>query len=235
MQKSPSSGPPLQKTLMRRSVAAAATAATDRMPCGDLLFKSRLRHPIPNTMAWDTRSHCSLHPMRTLLDREIYERFTQKHLVNATRLVWIATANIKMAGVHYQGRFITIVDLMAALLNKGVSFRIIHSEIPSKPFRERYEQLDTKGRLSAGIEFLHCIRMHSKIYLVDGTVALVGSPNLTGAGIGAKSVVNRNFEVGFLFEGEEETRPFMDCFDFIWMGGHCPSCGRRDICPAPQT
>jgi phosphatidylserine/phosphatidylglycerophosphate/cardiolipin synthase-like enzyme len=173
--------------------------------------------------------------MQTLLDRDIYDRFTQAHLVNAKRLVWIATANIKMTGVLYRGRFISFVDLLAVLLNKGVSFRIIHAELPSRPFRERYEQLDGRGRLSAGVEFLHCIRMHSKIYLVDGIAALVGSPNLTGAGIGAKAAGNRNFEIGFLFEGEEETRPFMDYFDFIWMGGHCPTCGRRDICPAPPT
>ena len=173
--------------------------------------------------------------MQTLLDRDIYDRFTKAHLVNAKRLVWIATANIKMTGVLYRGRFISFVDLLAVLLNKGVSFRIIHAELPSRPFRERYEQLDGRGRLSAGVEFLHFIRMHSKIYLVDGIAALVVSPNLTGAGIGAKAAGNRNFEIGFLFEGEEETRPFMDYFDFIWMGGHCPTCGRRDICPAPPT
>ncbi len=171
--------------------------------------------------------------MRTLRDREIYEQFTQKYLINAKRLVWIATANLKGTSVRYKGRFISIVDLMAALVNKGVAFRVIHSELPSGPFRERYEQLDTKGRLSAGVEFLHCIRMHAKIFIVDGDVALVTSANLTGAGIGAKGANNRNFEVGFFMETEEETQPFMDYFDYIWMGGHCPSCGRREICPAP--
>ena len=171
--------------------------------------------------------------MTPLFDRDIYERFTRTHLVQARRFVWIATANIKGTGLMYQGRFMSFVDLMAVMVNRGISFRIIHSELPSAPFRSRYEQLDTRGQLSAGVEFLHCIRMHAKIFVVDGIVALVGSPNLTGAGIGAKGDTKRNFETAFLFEGPTETEPFLEYFDNLWMGTPCPHCGRRDLCPAP--
>jgi phosphatidylserine/phosphatidylglycerophosphate/cardiolipin synthase-like enzyme len=173
--------------------------------------------------------------MIPLLDRAIYEKFTLTHLAHARRFVWIATANIKSTGLLFQRRFVSFVDLMAILVNRGVSIRVIHAELPSAPFRSRYEQLDAKGQLSAGVEFLHCIRMHAKVFIVDGTVALVGSPNLTGAGIGAKSDANRNFEIAFLFEGAEETEPFMNYFDNVWMGASCTKCGRRDICPAPAA
>lgn len=173
--------------------------------------------------------------MIMLQDRDIYDKFTRTHLVQARRFVWIATANIKSTGLLFQGRFVSFVDLMAILVNKGVSIRVIHSELPSAPFRARYEQLDAKGRLSAGVEFLHCIRMHAKIFIVDGSIALVGSPNLTGAGIGAKGDVNRNFEIGFLFQGQEETEPFVNYFDNVWMGAACTKCGRRELCPAPAA
>jgi len=173
--------------------------------------------------------------VKLLLDKQIYEGFAQAYLVKASRFVWIATANIKGTGLLYQGRFMTFVDLMASLVTRNVSLRIIHAELPSAPFRRRYEQLDGSGLLSAGVEFLHCIRMHAKIFIVDGRVALVGSPNLTGAGIGAKSETNRNFEVAFLLEGEREVSRFVDYFDYIWMGGPCPRCGRRDLCPAPPA
>jgi phosphatidylserine/phosphatidylglycerophosphate/cardiolipin synthase-like enzyme len=182
---------------------------------------------------------CRAHPgavhMTPLSDREIYDKFTRIHLAQARRFVWIATANIKSTGLQFQRRFISFVDLMAVLVNRGVSFRVIHAELPSAPFRARYEQLDAKGQLSAGVEFLHCIRMHAKVFIVDGDVALVGSPNLTGAGIGAKGEFNRNFELAFLLEGREETEPFMNYFDNLWMGSHCPKCGRRDLCPAPAS
>ena len=173
--------------------------------------------------------------MKLLFDRDLYEGFTQAYLVNASRFVWVATANMKGTGILYKGKFMTFVDLMASQVNSGVSFRMIHAELPSAPFRRRYEQLDGSGLLSAGVEFLHCIRMHAKIFIVDGHAALVGSPNLTGAGIGAKSEKNRNFEIGFLLEGKPEAEPFMEYFDYIWMGGPCPSCGRRDLCPAPPA
>jgi phosphatidylserine/phosphatidylglycerophosphate/cardiolipin synthase-like enzyme len=181
-----------------------------------------------------TNIHSEL-KMKLLFDRDIYEGFTQAYLVKASRFVWIATANVKGTGILYRGKFMTFVDLMASLVSRGVSFRIIHAELPSAPFRRRYEQLDGSGLLSAGVEFLHCIRMHAKIFVVDGEAALVGSPNLTGAGIGAKSEKNRNFEIGFLLEGKPEVEPFMDYFDYLWMGGPCPSCGRRDLCPAPPA
>ena len=171
--------------------------------------------------------------MKTLWDRDILEKFSQEHLVNAKRFVWIATANIKMTFLRYKSKFVSFPDLMAILINSGVSFRIIHSEAPSKPFRDRYERIDTKGGLSAGVEFLQCPRMHAKIFIVDGSSALVGSANLTGAGIGAKSSRNRNFEVGFFLEGQNAVEPFMNYFDFIWMGGHCRQCGHRQICPCP--
>ncbi len=173
--------------------------------------------------------------MKLLLDRDIYEGFTQLHLIKASRFVWIATANMKGTGLLYKGKFMTFVDVMASLVGRGVSFRIIHAELPSAPFRRRYEQLDGSSRLSAGVEFLQCIRMHAKLFIVDGVTAFAGSANLTGAGIGAKSEKNRNFEIGFLFEDPRETEPFVDYFDYLWMGGPCPDCGRRDLCPAPPA
>lgn len=171
--------------------------------------------------------------MKTLWDRDIFEKFSETHLCKAEHFVWIATANIKMTFVRYKSKFISFPDLMAVLINRGVTFRIIHAEAPSRPFRDRYERIDLKGKLSAGVEFLQCPRMHAKIFIVDGTVALVGSANLTGAGIGAKSSRKRNFEVGFLIEDRHTVEPFVNYFDLIWMGGHCSDCGHREICPGP--
>lgn len=171
--------------------------------------------------------------MKPLFDREIYERFTASVLAGARRYVWIATANVKGTVVRYQGRYIQFVDFMAIHVNRGIGFRIIHAELPSAPFRARYEERDVHGELSAGVEFLHCIRMHAKIFIIDGRTAFVGSANLTGAGIGAKARTRRNFEIGFLLEGEREVATFVQYFDYVWMGGQCTYCGRRDLCPAP--
>ncbi len=173
--------------------------------------------------------------MKTLVDISIYETFTRNHLTRAKQFIWISTANIKATGLVLGSTFMSFPDFMALMVRKGVTFRIIHSELPSSPFRERYEQLDKNGMLSAGVEFLFCMRMHAKMFIVDGKTALVGSANLTGAGIGSKSANKRNFELGFLFEGDNETRPFVEYFDNIWMGAKCQTCAFRSTCSAPAS
>ncbi|MGD9817764.1 MAG: phospholipase D family protein [Desulfomonilaceae bacterium] len=171
--------------------------------------------------------------MKTLFDRDIYDNFTENLLVNTQRFLWIATANIKMTVVRFKNRFVPFPDIMSILINRGVGIRIIHSELPSAPFRQRYDKIDNKGQLSSSVEFLYCPRMHAKIFIVDGIFGLIGSANLTGAGIGVKARNKRNFEVGLLLENEMETRPFMEYFDTIWMGDQCKDCRRKDICPGP--
>lgn len=153
--------------------------------------------------------------------------------MNTKRFLWIATANIKMTVVRFRNRFVPFPDIMSMMSDRGVSIRIIHAELPSGPFRQRYDKIDQNSRLSSCVEFLYCPRMHAKLFIVDGVYALVGSSNLTGAGMGAKAKHKRNFEVGILFENETDTKPFMEYFDQLWMGGHCKDCGRRDVCPGP--
>ena len=171
--------------------------------------------------------------MKTLFDRQIYEQFTEPILVNARQFLWIATANIKMTLVRFKNRFISFPDMMAIMIGRGVAIRIIHAELPSGPFRQRYDRIDQKGRLSSSVEFLFCPRTHAKLFIIDGVHTLVGSSILTGAGMGAKASNKRNFEVGLLAENVEESRPFVEYFDNLWMGGHCKDCGRKDICPGP--
>ena len=76
--------------------------------------------------------------MKTLFDREIYEHFTQTHLLKAQRFIWIATANIKATALRYRNRFVSFPDLMAIQANRGVSIRIIlsliHISEPTRPY-----------------------------------------------------------------------------------------------------
>jgi hypothetical protein len=67
--------------------------------------------------------------MKILLDRQIYTDFTEPYLLKASRLVWIATANIKATFVRSGNNFLSFPDMMASLIGIGVQFRIIHSEI----------------------------------------------------------------------------------------------------------
>ena len=68
---------------------------------------------------------------------------------------------------------------------------------------------------------------------MDNRMAYTGSANLTGAGIGAKSEKNRNFECGVITKDPHEIQELEEYFDGIWIGMFCGKCGRRNICPAP--
>ena len=82
-------------------------------------------------------------------------------------------------------------------------------------------------------ERILCPRMHMKVVLVDGRTAYIGSANLTGAGIGAKSANRRNFEAGVITDDAETIRGLMAFFDEFFIGDHCVKCDRRDVCPEP--
>jgi len=93
------------------------------------------------------------------------------------------------------------------------------------------EDFDRYPELFSGMERLLCPRIHFKTVVVDGRFAYSGSANMTGAGMGAKSVRKRNFEAGFITTEPKLVKQIMTQFDDLWMGKHCPACGRKDYCP----
>ena len=58
----------------------------------------------------------------------------------------------------------------------------------------------------------------------------VGSANLTGAGMGMKSPLKRNFEAGIFTDEPHLVDGAMEEFDRIWRGDECKKCGRKDFC-----
>ena len=78
-----------------------------------------------------------------------------------------------------------------------------------------------------------CPRIHAKAVIVDGRRMYLGSANLTGAGLGAKSPRRRNFEAGIWTDDLSQIDPVADMLEGIWSGRECPDCGRRDYCPVP--
>ncbi|HPC94108.1 MAG TPA: phospholipase D-like domain-containing protein [Sedimentisphaerales bacterium] len=67
-------------------------------------------------------------------------------------------------------------------------------------------------------------------FVVDGQFAYVGSANLTGAGLGAKSPHRRNLESGIVATDATIVRQVIEQFDRIWRGDHCAKCDRKEFC-----
>ena len=150
--------------------------------------------------------------------------------------VWIATANVRemlveRSRVGRRSIFGSVLRVLDELSERGVELRLLHAELPSRPFRDELERLPrlTKG----GLQIRMCPRIHLKCVIVDGRFLYVGSANWTGAGLGAKSERNRNFELGFVTEDEAMLDDVQSLYEHLWNGGDCASCGRRELCESP--
>jgi phosphatidylserine/phosphatidylglycerophosphate/cardiolipin synthase-like enzyme len=161
----------------------------------------------------------------------LYRRVVLEKLAHARESVWIATANVKAMLVESGGRFAPVADLFARLARQGVEIRLLHAELPSRPFRAAFDKQSILVR--GGMTLKICPRVHFKCVLVDGAWLYLGSANLTGAGLGAKHADNRNFELGLLTEDFATIDQVAAEFEAIWTGKRCSTCRLHDICPDP--
>ena len=123
--------------------------------------------------------------------------------------LWIGTADIKDVYVKQDGDAIPLLGQLAGLLKRGVGVRLTHAK---------------------DLERVMCPRVHFKMMIFDLETAYIGSANLTGAGIGMKSSLRRNFEAGILTNDPALVEPAIEQFDTLWMGSHCKKCGRQEFC-----
>ncbi len=122
----------------------------------------------------------------------------------------------------------SVMEVFGELCRRGVEVRLLHSGIPSGPFLEELR----KG-VPRGLTMRRCVRVHAKAVIADGRWMYLGSANLTGAGLGAKSARRRNFEAGIWTDDVSLIDPVLDMLDGIWSGRECPDCGRKEHCPEP--
>ena len=165
-----------------------------------------------------------------LADKQIYERVIREVVPSATDFLWLATADLKDLHVHKGKKMVPFLAVLSKLIDDGVAIRLLHAKEPGPNFRRDF---DKYPNLVTGLERMLCPRVHLKSVIIDGRVAYSGSANLTGAGMGAKSSRNRNFESGFLTEDEGLVGQLMEQFDRIWIGSECGSCGRKKYCADP--
>lgn len=167
-----------------------------------------------------------------LLNEEIYQRVVEELMVEAQRFLWILTADIKDMHVVRGKRAIPLLSVLADLVEDGVAVRLIHAKEPGPRFRKDFDRFPVLVE-SDLFERALCPRLHTKAVIADGRRAFVGSPNLTGAGMGAKHADRRNFEAGFLTDEADDVQRLMGWADELFLGEFCGRCRLRDRCPDP--
>ena len=162
----------------------------------------------------------------------LHQVVVRQRIAQARESVWLATANVKAMMVELDdGRFHPVADLFAALAKRGVEVRVLHAELPSRPFRTAFDKHSILVR--GGMTLKICPRVHFKAVLVDGAWLYLGSANLTGAGLGAKSDNGRNFELGIVTEDFELIDATKAMFEPVWNGVPCRTCRLYAQCPDP--
>jgi phosphatidylserine/phosphatidylglycerophosphate/cardiolipin synthase-like enzyme len=180
--------------------------------------------------------------LELIAGRGHYERVIRAVLAAHTS-VWIATANVKELMVEHgravPGRrrtmrspgFESVLGVLDELAARGVELRLLHAELPSRPFRA---ELANHPRLvGGGLALRRCPRVHLKTVIVDGALMYLGSANWTGAGLGAKGSGRRNFELGIVTDDAPLLDHVQAMYEQIWSGGECAACKLRELCPGP--
>jgi len=158
-------------------------------------------------------------------------RVIEDIIVGAKSRLDIATANVKALTVVRGKRGVSIVDFFLKKAEQGLNIRILHSGVPSEYFLRKAAERELSH--SENFCMRRCPRVHQKTYLADGKLLYLGSANLTGAGIGAKSENRRNFEVGIITDERALIDKVDSLFELIWCGDMCAKCARKASCPVP--
>ena len=167
-----------------------------------------------------------------ILNEEIHPRVIGEIVPAARRFLWIVTADIKDLHVVRGKRAVPFLAVLAERVESGVAVRLIHAKEPGPRFRADFDRYPVLVG-SDLFERVLCPRVHTKAVIADGKKAFIGSPNLTGAGMGAKHKDKRNFEAGFLTDEPEDLRKLVSWVDALFIGEFCGKCRLRDRCPDP--
>ena len=171
--------------------------------------------------------NCSMLDMlKYIADKEHYTEVLSR-CGSVKHDLWIATADLKdlyVAKGKYSEPFLAVLD---RLLHRGVEVRLLHAKEPGENFRQDF---DHYPGLWSGLDRRLCLRVHFKIMILDCTTAYIGSANLTGAGMGMKSIDGRNFEAGILTDEPSLVDAAADHLDSVWRGSHCGRCRHKHVC-----
>ena len=85
-----------------------------------------------------------------------------------------------MVEANRRGRgasYLSILEDFNRLASNHVDIRILHAAMPSRPFRNRFDEFP--ALVKGGIDLRMCPRVHLKTVIVDAEFAYVGSANWT--------------------------------------------------------
>lgn len=174
--------------------------------------------------------HNAAGEVKLVVDADHFQAVVRGGILAARVSIDIMTADFKAMLVPQAGsrRARSIVEIFRSLADRGVEIRLLHAGVPSSAALR-----ELKRELPRNLTIRRCPRLHAKAVIIDYKGMYLGSANLTGAGLGAKSDGRRNFELGVWTESPQLIDAVLEQFNALWEGDRCQSCRRKEICPVP--
>jgi len=168
-----------------------------------------------------------------VVDGAHFQKIVREGILRAAVSIDILTADFKAmlvpdASLASRRRAPSIVEIFRERARRGVEIRLLHAGVPSSAALR-----ELKGHIPRGLAIRRCPRLHAKAVVIDCRQMYLGSANLTGAGLGAKSDGKRNFEMGVWTESPALIDAVLEQFNALWEGRRCTTCRRKDVCPVP--
>ena len=152
---------------------------------------------------------------------ELFDKVIAHGLMQAKESLIIGTYNLQDIRIssnesHQRN---SLSDVILSLLKRNVQVLIVLAAFMQK---SRFIQtLSEKCHHHENIRIRFCRRMHLKAVIVDLKYAYFGSANLSGAGVGLKSLQKRNFELGFITHDSDLIADIASTFMEIFNGKFC--------------
>jgi len=132
----------------------------------------------------------------SLKNYEMLEKRVLEHIMKTEKCLLIGTFNLQNLKIKIHNNYVSLSDILIDLVRKGLFIAIL-----TQPNSNKTSFVQTLNeRLGRRKNFLvrNCPRLHLKTIIIDFKIAYIGSANLTGFGLGTRSIQKRNFELGFI-------------------------------------
>ena len=152
---------------------------------------------------------------------ELFDKVIAHGLMQAKESLIIGTYNLQdiRISINESHQTISLSDVVLTLLKRNVQVLIVLAAFMQK---SRFIQtLSEKCHNHENIRIRFCRRMHLKTIIADLKYAYIGTANLSGAGVGLKTLQKRNFELGFITRDNDLIADIASTFMEIFSGKFC--------------
>jgi phosphatidylserine/phosphatidylglycerophosphate/cardiolipin synthase-like enzyme len=154
-------------------------------------------------------------------DYKILKRLILEQIHACKKHILIGTFNLQNIRLKLAGNYYSLSHILGGLIEKGVGIYILLQ--PRACRSTLIRELNNKYKNYKNLKIRSCGRVHLKTIILDLEIAYIGSANITGFGLGTRSISKKNFELGFITTEKNVISEVAHNFLDIFNGKYCNS------------